>query len=126
IVMAFVLTNHNLSPRVEINDPLVSGLSVTTPRWVEWLTLRFGYHVEHHLFPAMSSRHARSVRDLLEKRWPERYQSMPLGRALRQLHHTARVYKDAVTLVDPRTGHEYPTCLLYTSDAADERSSVDL
>ncbi|HTL36477.1 MAG TPA: fatty acid desaturase, partial [Kofleriaceae bacterium] len=109
IVMAFILTNHSLSPRVEINDPLVSGLSVTAPRWFESLTLQFGYHVEHHLFPAMSSRHARSVRDLLEQRWPERYQSMPLGRALRRLHGTARVYKDAVTLVDPRTGHEYPT-----------------
>lgn len=109
IVMSFILTNHSLSPRVEINDPLVSGLSVTTPRWIEALTLQFGYHVEHHLFPAMSSRHARSVRDLLEQRWPERYQSMPLGSALRQLHRTSRVYKDAVTLIDPRTGREYPT-----------------
>ena len=76
--MSFILTNHSLSPRVEINDPLVSGLSVTTPRWIEWITLRFGYHVEHHLFPAMSSRHARKVRDLVDARWPERYQSMPL------------------------------------------------
>jgi fatty acid desaturase len=109
IVMSFILTNHSLSPRVEINDPLVSGLSVTAPRWVEWITLKFGYHVEHHLFPAMSSRHACRVRDLLRERWPERYQSMPLGRALRELHRTARVYKDAVTLVDPRTGREYAT-----------------
>jgi fatty acid desaturase len=109
IVMAFILTNHNLSPRVEIDDPLVSGLSVTTPRWVEWITLRFGYHVEHHLFPAMSSRHAGAVRDLLRARWPARYQSMPLRTALRELHRTARVYKDAITLVDPRTGREYST-----------------
>ena len=29
IVMSFILTNHGLSPRVEINDPLASGLSVT-------------------------------------------------------------------------------------------------
>ena len=108
IVMSFILTNHALSPRVEINDPLVTGLSVTTPRWLEWITLQFGYHVEHHLFPAMSSRNARTVRALLRKRWPGRYQSMPLWRALGQLHRTARVYKDAVTLVDPRTGREYP------------------
>jgi fatty acid desaturase len=109
IVMSFILTNHGLSPRVEINDPLVSGLSVTAPGWVEWITLQFGYHVEHHLFPAMSSRHARRVRDLLRKRWPRRYQSMPLGKALRELYRTARVYKDAVTLVDPRTGSEHAT-----------------
>jgi fatty acid desaturase len=96
---------------VEINDPLVSGLSVTAPRWVEWITLRFGYHVEHHLFPAMSSRHARKVRALLHLRWPGRYQSMPLGRALRELHRTARVYMDAVTLIDPRSGREFATLM---------------
>jgi fatty acid desaturase len=111
IVMSFILTNHSLSPRVEINDPLVSGLSVTAPRWIEWLTLQFGYHVEHHLFPAMSSRHARWVRELLRRRWPERYQSMSLRAALGRLHRTARVYKDAVTLVDPRTGREYATLM---------------
>lgn len=108
-VMAFILTNHSLSPRVAINDPLVSSLSVTTPRWIDWLTLGFGFHVEHHLFPAMSSRHARKVRDLLLARWPERYQSMPLVDALRLLHSTARVYKDATTLIDPTTSLEYPT-----------------
>jgi fatty acid desaturase len=111
IVMAFILTNHNLSPRVAINDPLLSGLSVTAPRWVEWLTLGFGYHVEHHLFPAMSSRHVGTVRDLLRELYPARYQSMPLSTALGELHRTARIYKDAVTLVDPRTGREYPTLM---------------
>ncbi|MGE0545867.1 MAG: fatty acid desaturase [Kofleriaceae bacterium] len=111
IVMSFILTNHSLSPRVEINDPLVSGLSVTTPAWVEWVTLRFGYHVEHHLFPAMSSRHAPDVRALLREAWPGRYQSMPLLTALAGLHRTARVYKDAVTLIDPRTGREFPTLM---------------
>ena len=111
IVMSFILTNHALSPRVEINDPLVSGLSVTAPRWIEWITLQFGYHVEHHLFPAMSSRHARSVRSLLRQRWPERYQSMTLRSALGKLHRTARVYKDAVTLVDPMTGKEFATLM---------------
>jgi fatty acid desaturase len=111
IVMAFILTNHSLSPRVEVDDPLVSGLSVTAPRWVEWITLQFGYHVEHHLFPAMSSRHAGAVRDLVRARWPARYQSMPLRTAMRELHRTARVYKDASTLIDPRSGREYSTLL---------------
>jgi fatty acid desaturase len=109
IVMSFILTNHGLSPRVEANDPLASGLSVTVPRWLEWVTLNFGYHVEHHVFPAMSSRHAPRVRDLLRQHWPTRYQSMPLRMALGALYRTARVYKDAVTLIDPRTSEEYPT-----------------
>ncbi len=108
-VMAFIVTNHSLNPMVEIDDPLASGLTVTLSRPLEWLTLGFGYHVEHHLFPAMSSRHAREVRTILQERWPTRYHSMPMGEALRQLYGSARVYKDAVTLVDPRTGHEYPT-----------------
>jgi fatty acid desaturase len=123
IVMSFILTNHNLSPRVAINDPLVSGLSVTAPRWIEWMTLQFGYHVEHHLFPAMSSRHAPSVRTLLRRRWPERYQSMSLRSALVRLHDTARVYKDDVTLVDPRSGREFPTLLPGSPARAIARSS---
>ena len=114
-IMAFILTNHSLSPRLPINDPLVNSLSVTTPRLVELVTLRFGFHVEHHLFPAMSSRHAPAVRALVQARWPERYQSMSIGAALKQLHRTARVYKDATTLVDPTTGREFSTLLPRTS-----------
>lgn len=121
VVMSFILTNHSLSPRVTINDPLVSGLSVTTSRLVELITLRFGYHVEHHLFPGMSSRHAPLVRDELRRRWPERYQSMPLVDALRALHRTARVYKDATTLIDPRTGAEFSTLLPRAPGARDDQ-----
>jgi len=123
IIMSFILTNHSLSPMVSVNDPLVSGLSVTAPRWIEWMTLRFGFHVEHHLFPAMSSRHAHVVRSLLQERWPERYQSMPLHKALAELHRTARIYKDAVTLIDPRTGREFPT-LLPAPRLVDQRDSA--
>jgi len=108
-VMAFILTNHALSPRVEINDPLISGLTVTVPPLVDWLTLGFGYHVEHHLFPAMSTRHAPAVRALVLARWPERYQSMSLGAALLLLHRSARVYQTPTTLYDPRTGHVHET-----------------
>ena len=110
-MMAFIVTNHSLSPRVELDDPLVSTLSVTTPRVLDWLTLGFGHHVEHHLFPAMSTRHAPTVRAQLLARWPERYQSMPLVTALSRLHDTARVYKHHTTLFDPKTAREYPTLL---------------
>ena len=109
VVMAHILTNHSLSPHTESNDPLLNSLSVTMTPVLEWLTMRFGYHVEHHLFPAMSSEHAPAVRALLRTHWPERYQSMPLRQALRALHRTARVYKDARTLLDPTTSREWPT-----------------
>jgi fatty acid desaturase len=108
IVMAFILTNHSLSPLTGVNDALANSLSVTTPRFVEWLTLGFGFHVEHHLFAAMSARHARELRDVLRARFPAQYQSMPLGRALLALHQSARVYKNATTLIDPRSGREWP------------------
>lgn len=111
VVMAFILTNHSLSPHTESNDPLLNSLSVTVPRWVDWWTLRFGYHVEHHLFPAMSSRHAPALRDLIRARWSDRYQSMPLSRALGALHRTGRVYKSATTLADVPNGKEWPTLL---------------
>jgi fatty acid desaturase len=109
IVMSFIMTNHNLSPLSPINDPLVNSLSVTLPRALEWLTLDFGFHVEHHLFPAMSTRHGRAVRQALKARFPERYQSLPLTAALRRLYHTARVYRDDTTLIDPTTGETWPT-----------------
>ena len=109
IVMAFIFTNHGLSPVTATNDPLANSLSVTTPRLIEWLTLGFGYHVEHHLFPAMSTRHAPALRANLQTLWPNRYQSMSLWKALRTLHGTGRVYQNDTTLSDPPSGLEWPT-----------------
>jgi len=108
IVMAFIFTNHGLSPVTRTNDPLANSLSVTTPALVEWVTLGFGHHVEHHLFPAMSSRRAPMLRGLLLARWPERYQSMSLWRALVTMHRTGRVYRDDITLSDPLASREWP------------------
>jgi fatty acid desaturase len=109
IVMSLILTNHSLSPHTAVNDPLMNSLSVTGPRLLEWVTLGFGFHVEHHLFPAMSGRHARRLRDLLRERFPERYQSLPWARALRALHRSGRVYDTPTTLVDPKTGRRWQT-----------------
>jgi fatty acid desaturase len=109
VIMSFILTNHSLSPHTVINDPLINSLSVTLPRGLEWVTQDFGFHVEHHLFPAMSGRHGRRVREVLQARWPERYQSATLPNALLALHRTARVYETSTTLVDPKTGHRSET-----------------
>ncbi len=124
IVTSYILTNHSLSPLGHVNDPLVNSLSVTVPRVVDMLHLNFGFHVEHHLFPAMSSKHGPAVRDLLIKHWPERYQSMSLVRALYTLATTARVYRDATTLVDPPTGRTWPTLL--PGDPAKRRAAEAL
>ncbi len=108
IVMGFILTNHSLSPLTATNDPLANSLTVTTPRFVQWLTLGFGFHVEHHLFPAMSARFAPRVRAVLKARFAQRYQSMSLLRATLALHMRGRVYKRPNRLFDPRSGREWP------------------
>jgi fatty acid desaturase len=106
VVISYILTNHSLSPLTEVNDPLVNSLSVTAHPIIEKLHLNFGLHVEHHLFPSMSSQHAPLVRDLLVARWPERYQSLPLFTALGRLYTTPRVYRTETVLVDPVSGRE--------------------
>jgi len=111
IVIGYILTNHSLSPLTDVNDPLVNSLTVTVPRFIDKLHLNFGLHVEHHLFPSMSSAYAPLVRAELQARWPERYQSMSLGAALWQLYRTPRVYVTKTRLVDPRTGLEAPTLM---------------
>jgi fatty acid desaturase len=109
IVMSFIVTNHGLSPLGATNDPLANSLTVTVPRWISFLTLDFGYHVEHHIFPSVSARHGATIQAALRERFPDRYQAMPLATALRRLHRTARVYQDDTTLLDPRTGRTWPT-----------------
>ena len=109
IIMSLILTNHSLSPHTEVNDPLVNSLSVSGHRFFDWLTLGFGFHVEHHLFPAMSGRHMPKLRAIVQTLFPERYQGLPYFRALLLLHRSPRVYKDDTTLVDPRNGALWPT-----------------
>jgi fatty acid desaturase len=109
IVMMHIVTNHSLSSLTAVNDPLANSLSVTVPRWFSAYSLQFGLHVEHHMFPAVSARHAPRIRELIRAHWPERYRSMPLGSALKRMFVTGRIYKDDTTLLDPRSGLESPT-----------------
>ena len=103
LVMSYIATNHFLNPLTEVNDPLANSLSVTGPWWLETLHLQFGYHVEHHLFPMMSGRHAPAVRDVLRRLYGDRYLSMPHARALRLLYTRPKLHHTHDTLIDPRT-----------------------
>ena len=103
VVMSYIATNHHLSPLTEINDPLVNSLSVRGPRWVEWLHLQFGYHVEHHIFPTVSARHGRVIREALVRLYGERYLSLPHARALRLIYTRPKVHHDHDTFIDPHT-----------------------
>jgi fatty acid desaturase len=111
VIMSYIATNHFLNSLTEVNDPLVNSLSVTSPRWLEILHLNFGYHVEHHLFPTMSSRFAPRVRDVLVRLYGERYLTMPHTRAVRLLYSRPKIHGEHDTLVDPRTMATFSTVI---------------
>jgi fatty acid desaturase len=104
IIMSYIATNHFLNPLTEVNDPLANTLSVTSPRWIEKLHLQFGYHVEHHLFPAMSGQHGPAVREVLVRLYGDRYLTMPHARALRLLYTRPKLHDGYDVLIDPRSG----------------------
>jgi fatty acid desaturase len=107
MIMSYIATNHFLNPLTETNDPLANTLSVTGPRWLERLHLEFGYHVEHHVFPTVSGRHAPAVRDVLRRLYGDRYLTMPHARALRLLYARPKVHDGHDALIDPRTRERF-------------------
>ncbi len=109
IAMSFIATNHLLNPITETNDPLLNSLTVRNPRWLEWLTLGFGYHIEHHVFPALSPKYAHRVAQKLKELWPERYNELPHWKALYYLWKTPRLYRDHRNLIEPTTGQVFGT-----------------
>lgn len=109
VTMSYIATNHFLNSLTDINDPLVNALSVTNPRWLEAMHLQFGYHVEHHVLPTVSGRHAPVVRDALVRLYGDRYLTMPHGLALRLLYTRPKLHDTHDTLVDPRTMERFHT-----------------
>lgn len=107
-VMSYIVTNHLLCPLTPVNDPLVNSLSVRVPRWLDALHLNFSHHTEHHIFPAVSGRHAPQVRAWCRRLWPGRYHELPLGRALWLVCTTPRVYEQPTVLIDPVRDWVYP------------------
>lgn len=108
-VMSYISTNHNVSPYTKINDPLVNSLTVTNNPIMEFFNLNFGYHTEHHLFPAMPASRTKKVSKKLQEMYPDRYQIMPKWKAMKMLYSTPRIYKNRDVLVHPETGKEYAT-----------------
>ncbi|KXG10752.1 acyl-CoA desaturase [Anoxybacillus rupiensis] len=107
IVMSYISTNHRLNPLVPVNDPLANSLSVTVPKWVDFLHFNFSYHTEHHLFPSMSSKYYPLVKEHIKRMWPDRYHEMPMLKALWALWKTPRLYYQQNELVEPRQGNVY-------------------
>lgn len=103
---SYIFTNHNLCPYTKVNDALVNSLTVTNhPIW-EFLHMNFGYHTEHHIFPNMPMSSAKKVNSALKLLYPDKFQEMPKGKALKLLYTTPRVYKNRTTLIHPETKEE--------------------
>jgi len=101
LVMGYIATNHFMRPLTESNDPIENSMSVTTLPVIDRLHFNFSHHVEHHLFPNMSAKHAPRVRAWLLENETERYVSPSHAKAIAFLYKTPRVYLDATTLVNP-------------------------
>lgn len=99
-VMFYIYTNHLLCPMMDVNDPLLNSLSVRVPRIFDCLHLNFSYHTEHHVFPGMNSDYYPLVQKLLQEKYPDRFNLLPMGEAWQLLLQTSRHYKDDQTLTD--------------------------
>lgn len=107
-VMAYIITNHQLRPLAHAADQLGGSMSVTSWPPFDLLFHHFSHHVEHHLFPSMSTVHAPAVRRLLRRFAGEHYLAPPHWRALRLVYSTPRAHKNNDTLIDILTGREVP------------------
>jgi len=101
MAMAYIYTNHLLSPMGEDNDPLESSLSLRVPAWLDLLHLNFSHHSEHHVFPGMNSSYYPQLRQLLLHHHPEDFRLLGAGEAWRLLLSTPRLYRDAESLTSP-------------------------
>lgn len=109
IAMSYIATNHLLNPQMDEVDPVLGSLSVNVPWWMEILHLHFSHHTEHHLFPAMSHKYTPMVKTLLRDLFPDRYNELPLWKALWLLWKTPRLYLDHDHLIDPVTREVFGT-----------------
>ena len=105
-IMSYIITNHSLRPFIKANEPIENSMSVTSFKLFDWLFFNFSHHIEHHLFPRMSSAFLPLVRKWLIEHVPNRYLAPPHWRALFMIYKTPRVHGDNDTLVDPFTGRE--------------------
>jgi fatty acid desaturase len=108
VMMSYIVTNHMLRPLAGGPAQLGTTMSVTTSRALDLLFFNFSHHVEHHLFPWMSTRYYPLVRRALLRHAGDRYLAPPHWKALLMLFRTPRLYDDPHTLVDPGGGRRVP------------------
>jgi fatty acid desaturase len=92
IFMSFASSEHVFLPQDEKNDPLDNSASVRMPAWIDFLTLNFSHHVEHHLFPTMSYLHTPLVRKWLRENMIGAYMELSMVDTFRLIFNTPRLY----------------------------------
>jgi fatty acid desaturase len=104
IIMSYIVTNHLLRPLDDHADPLASSMSVSTHVWLDRIHFNFSHHVEHHLFPSMSSRFTPLVRGKLRRYASGRFLAPVHWKALLLIFRTPRIHDGRDTLLDPPSG----------------------
>jgi len=108
ILMLYIHTNHIFSPLTgEVDDPLVNSISIKNSKFVDFIFSNFSHHVEHHLYPSMSSAKYPKVRKLIQEKYSNRFQLMTMKDAISYLFNTPRIYANAYSLVGIHTDEKH-------------------
>ena len=107
-IMSYIFTNHLLRPLGDINDPLKNSMGVTTLWILDKINFHFSHHIEHHLFPSLSSQYYPILRERLSSSRHQEYLAPPHWRALLMVFRTPRIHDNSSNLVDPYRGISLP------------------
>lgn len=123
-MIAYIYTNHIVSPSTEVNDPLVNSLSLRMPKIFDILHVHFSYHAEHHIFPGLNSDYYPMVRAALQQEYGDRMGYLVGAReAWKMLLSTPRNYLTTTTLTD-LTGQRQEQCHMICDLEAAELAEV--
>jgi fatty acid desaturase len=103
-VMIYIFTNHLLRPLADRPSSLDNTMSVTTLKLIDRIHFHFSHHIEHHLFPAVSSANYPIIRRALQQIAGDRYLAPPHWWAVKVLYSTPRLYETPTHLLEPTTG----------------------
>lgn len=94
--ITFIITQHQRDPVfIDVADPLLTSTSVIIPKWLDWFIDWHSFHVEHHVLPGINFDYYPQVSEQLAKEFPDRYQRMPIVKAIQE------AYDEDVFVDDP-------------------------
>ena len=103
-IVSYISILHTTRPLSDTNRPLVTTISVRSPRIFDWLFFHFSHHVEHHVFPESNHRYYPAMQRALKNAYAEDYNHLDHGNAIALTFSTPSVYRDREHLFDPDGG----------------------